>query len=58
MMSLPRTFLALSIVLQAIMTRAPFLAIYLAVSLPIPLFAPVISIVFPSKFTFTFCEHH
>lgn len=50
--TIPRTILALSIDRQAIITRAPFFAMYLAVSLPIPLFAPVTMTVFPLKFTF------
>lgn len=52
MHTIPRTILALAIDRQAIITRAPFFAMYLAVSLPIPLFAPVMMTVFPLKFTF------
>lgn len=52
MKNIPRTILALSIDRHAMITRAPFFAMYLAVSLPIPLFAPVMMTVLPLKFTF------
>lgn len=44
----PLALLAVSIVRHAMITRAPRLAKSLAVSLPIPLLAPVIRTVFPS----------
>lgn len=51
-MNTPRTTSAVAILRQAMMTRAPLFAINNAVSLPIPLLAPVIKTVVLSSFDY------